>query len=62
MDNLKVQGTKKTINLKRLYKAFPDLINHEIVESWLDDVGALVIKSKFTNEYGTHIYFTRLTF
>lgn len=62
MNNLKVQGTEKTINLNRLYKACPDLVNHVIVDSWFDDVGALVIKSNFTNEYGTQIYFTRLTF
>lgn len=60
MNDSKSQVTKK-INLNRLYKACPDLVNHEIVNSWFDDEGALVIESKFTNEYGTQIYFTRLT-
>lgn len=50
------------ICLKRAYELYPDLISHEITDYWFDDEGAFVIKSKFTNENGTQIYFTRLSF
>lgn len=60
MDNSNLKETKKTINITRLYKACPDLVGHEILDSWFDDEGAFVIKSKLSNEFGTQFYFTRL--
>lgn len=50
------------ILIKRAYKLYPDLINHEIIQCWFGCDNEFIIKSKLTNENGTQIYLTRLTF
>ena len=50
------------ILLKRAHKLYPDLINHEIIESWFDGESSFIIKSTMTDSNGTQIYLTRLSF
>lgn len=50
------------ICLKRVYELRPELLNHQILDSWFEGVSVFVIQSKFTNENGTQIYFTRFKF